>query len=112
MDSTATSLKKERNAINEFYDNLYREDNSIIKKYALEYSKGDKDIAKVFIDGYLHSIKEPHTRTIRLIELYVQDYIVPRYKKNPSDEHIVSCIRDIFRRKLYPKGLFEESEEE
>jgi len=104
-----TDLKRQREALEEYYKGLYKEDEEVIKKEALEYSGGDVNRAKDFIAGYLHSIKQPHTRMIRLIELYTMDY-VPHSKKLPSDKHIVSCIRSIFRDKLYPKGLFDEKD--
>ena len=108
--SNWTDFKRQRDSLEEYYKGLYEKDSNIIKKEALEYAEGDVNRAKDFIAGYLHSIKQPHTRTIRLIELYVQDYIVPRHKKTPADKHIVTCIRDIFRNKLYPKGLFSEND--
>lgn len=101
-----TDFKRQREALEEYYRGLYKEDEEVIKKEALEYSEGDVNRAKDFIAGYLHSIKQPHTRTIRLIELYTMDY-VPHSKKLPTDKHIVSCIRSIYREKRYPKELFD-----
>lgn len=104
-----TDLKRQREALEEYYRGLYKEDEEVIKKEALEYANGDINRAKDFIAGYLHSIKQPHTRSIRLIELYTMDY-VPHYRQKSPDKHIVTCIRSIFRNKHYPKELFKEGD--
>jgi hypothetical protein len=78
----------------------------IIEEEALEYSNNDKQRAKDYLAGYLSSIKNPHTRTIRLLTIYVMDF-VPYFRKHPSYTNMVTQIRDIFRRKLYPKELFQ-----
>lgn len=102
-------IKKQREALEAFYKNLYNKDAELIKEKALEYANGDVDKAKDFIAGYLYSIKQPHTRMIRLISMYTLDY-VPYYRKHPRPTHINESIREIFRKQLYPKGLFSDTD--
>jgi len=63
------------------------------------------------LDGYKESIKNPHTRMIRLIVMYTLDYI-PYYKKVPTIKHIATCIRNVFRDRAYPKELFDKTSED
>lgn len=105
----AKEIKKQREALEAFYKNLYDKDAELVKEKALEYANGDVDKAKDFIEGYLYSIKQPHTRMIRLISMYTLDY-VPYYRKHPRPTHINEKIRDIFREQLYPKDLFSKND--
>jgi hypothetical protein len=54
----------------------------------------------------MSSIKQPHTRMIRLITMYVMDF-VPYFKKHPDSKNMVTRIREIFREKRYPEKLFD-----
>jgi hypothetical protein len=104
-------IKRRREELEQYFNSLYDKDKAFIIEKAKEYSNGNKEIAQAYLDGYKESIKNPHTRIIRLIVMYTLDYI-PYYKKIPTIRHIATCIRDIFRDKLYPKGLFEKVEDE
>lgn len=99
-------LKKRREELEKYYQNLYNEDSDFIKGEALKYAGGDVQRAKDFIAGYMLSIKQPHTRMIRLINMYTLDYI-PYYIKHTNPKNMVTKIREIFRDKLYPEGLFD-----
>ena len=72
----------------------------------MQYAKNDVQRAKDYIAGYMASIKQPHTRIIRLITIYVMDF-VPYFKKHPDSKNMVTRIREIFRQKRYPDGLFD-----
>ena len=98
-------LKKQREDLEKYYKNLYDIDAEVIKKEAMEYADNDVQKAKDYIAGYLSSIKQPHTRTIRLVTMYVMDF-VPYFKKHPDSKNMVTRIREIFREKRYPKELF------
>lgn len=104
MDTT--ELKKRREELEKYYQDLYNKDSDFIKKEALAYANGDVQRAKDFIAGYMMSIKQPHTRMIRLINMYTLDYI-PYYIHYTNPKNMVTKIRDIFRDKLYPEGLFD-----
>ena len=106
-----SELKRRREELEQYFNSLYDKDKAFIIEKAKEYSNGNKEIAQAYLDGYKESIKNPHTRMIRLIVMYTLDYI-PYYKKTPTIRHIATCIRDIFRDKLYPKELFEKTEDE
>ena len=99
-------LKKQREDLEKFYKNLYDIDAEVIKKEAMEYADNDVQRAKDYIAGYLSSIKQPHTRTIRLVTMYVMDF-VPYFRKHPSAKNMVTRIREIFREKRYPEKLFD-----
>lgn len=99
-------LKKRREELEKYYQNLYDEDSDFIKREAIKYAEGDVQRAKDFIAGYMMSIKQPHTRMIRLINMYTLDYI-PYYIKHTNPKNMVTKIRNIFRDKLYPDGLFD-----
>lgn len=100
-------LKKQREDLEKYYKSLYDIDAEVIKKEAMEYADNDVQRAKDYIAGYLSSIKQPHTRTIRLVTMYVMDF-VPYFRKHPDSKNMVTRIRDIFREKRYPKELFSE----
>lgn len=104
-------VKKKREELEQYFNSLYDKDKAFIIEKAKEYSNGSKEIAQAYLEGYKESIKNPHTRMIRLIVMYTLDYI-PYYKKVPTIKHIATCIRDIFRDKLYPKELFEKTVDE
>ena len=99
-------LKKQREDLEKYYKNLYDKDAEVIKKKAMEYADNDVQRAKDYIAGYMASIKQPHTRMIRLITMYVMDF-VPYFRKHPDSKNMVTKIREIFREKLYPNGLFD-----
>lgn len=104
-------IKREREELETYFNSLYDKDKIFIIEKAKEYSQGNKKLAQAYLDGYIESIKNPHTRVIRLIVMYTLDYI-PYYKKLPKIRVISSNIRSIFRDKLYPRELFEKPEDE
>lgn len=97
-------LKKQREDLETFFTKLYEEDKEELKGFAIKYANGDKDKIEAFLAGYKHAFIQPHSRTIRLIVMYTLDYI-PYYRKVPTIKNIATSIRDIFRKKLYPKSL-------
>lgn len=99
-------IKKRREELEKYYQDLYSQDSDFIKEEAMKYAEGDVQRAKDFIAGYMMSIKQPHTRMIRLINMYTLDYI-PYYIKHTNPKNMVAKIRGIFRDKLYPDGLFD-----
>lgn len=99
-------LKKQREDLEKYYRGLYDEDAEVIKKEAMEYADNDVQRAKDYIAGYMASIKQPHTRMIRLITMYVMDF-VPYFRKHPDSKNMVTRIRKIFREKRYPEKLFD-----
>jgi hypothetical protein len=101
-------VKKRREELEKFYQTLYDNDSVLIKKQALEYAGGDIQRAKDFLAGYKFSIKQPHTLTIRLINMYTLDHI-PYYVQHTNPKNMVVKTRDIFRDKLYPDELFNSS---
>lgn len=103
-----TEVKRRREELEKYYQGFYDRDSDLIKEEALKYSGGDVQRAKDFIAGYMLSIKQPHTRTIRLINMYTLDYI-PYYIAHTNPKNMVTSIRDIFREKLYPGELFDNS---
>lgn len=103
-------VKRRREELEKYFEGLYEKDKAFIIEKAKEYSNGDKKLAQAYLDGYKESIINPHTRTIRRIVMYTLDYI-PYYRKTPSIQHVSTCIRDIYRDKLYPKGSFDKSED-
>lgn len=104
-------LKKNRESLEQYFETLYTKDRAFIIDKAKEYSNGDKKLAQAYLDGYKESIVNPHTSTIRRIVMYTLDYI-PYYRKTPTIQHISTCIRDIYRDKLYPKEAFNTTESE
>ena len=98
MDAAET--KRRRAELEEYYKKLYDQD------AAMQYAENDVQRAKDYIAGYMASIKQPHTRIIRLITIYVMDF-VPYFKKHPDSKNMVTRIREIFRQKRYPDGLFD-----
>lgn len=99
-------LKKQREDLEKYYRGLYDEDAEVIKKEAMEYADNDVQRAKDYIAGYMASIKQPHTRMIRLVTMYVMDF-VPYFRKHPDSKNMVTRIREIFRQKRYPEKLFD-----
>ena len=97
-------VKKRRDELENYFSKLYEEDKEELKGFAVRYANGDKDKIEAFLAGYKHAFIQPHSRTIRLIVMYTLDYI-PYYKKVPTIKNIATSIRDIFRKKLYPKDL-------
>ena len=106
-----SEVKRRRKELEQYFESLYDKDKIFIIEKAKEYSNGNKEIAQAYLDGYKESIRNPHTRMIRLIVMYTLDYI-PYYRKVPTIKHITTCIRDIFRNKLYPKESFNETNED
>ena len=104
MDAAET--KRRRAELEEYYKKLYDQDAEVIKEEAMQYAENDVQRAKDYIAGYMASIKQPHTRIIRLITIYVMDF-VPYFKKHPDSKNMVTRIREIFRQKRYPDGLFD-----
>lgn len=104
-------VKRRREELEQYFEDLYNKDKAFIIEKAKEYSNGDKKLAQAYLDGYKESIVNPHTRAIRRIVMYTLDYI-PYYRKTPSIQHISTCIRDIYRDKLYPKDSFAKTENE
>jgi len=99
-------LKKQREDLEKYYKGLYDADAEVIKKEAMEYADNDVQRAKDYVAGYMSAIKQPHTRTIRLVTMYVMDF-VPYFRKHPSAKNMVTRIRGIFREKRYPEKLFD-----
>ena len=99
-------LKKQREDLEKYYKGLYDADAEVIKKEAMEYADNDVQRAKDYVAGYMSAIKQPHTRTIRLVTMYVMDF-VPYFRKHPDSKNMVTRIREIFREKRYPDGLFD-----
>ena len=99
-------IKKRRAELEKYYKELYDKDAEAIKEEAMQYAESDVQRAKDYIAGYLSSIKQPHTRTIRLVTMYVMDF-VPYFRKHPDSKNMVTRIREIFREKRYPDGLFD-----
>jgi hypothetical protein len=99
-------LKKQREDLEKYYKGLYDADAEVIKKEAMEYADNDVQRAKDYVAGYMSAIKQPHTRTIRLVTMYVMDF-VPYFRKHPSAKNMVTRIREIFREKRYPEKLFD-----
>ena len=104
MDAAET--KRRRAELEEYYKKLSDQDAEVIKEEAMQYAENDVQRAKDYIAGYMASIKQPHTRIIRLITIYVMDF-VPYFKKHPDSKNMVTRIREIFRQKRYPDGLFD-----
>ena len=101
-------VKKRRDELENYFSKLYEEDKEELKGFAIRYANGDKDKIEAFLAGYKHAFIQPHSRTIRLIVMYTLDYI-PYYRKVPTIKNIATSIRDIFRKKLYPEGLLDGS---
>jgi ribosomal protein S17E len=99
-------IKKRKAELEKYYKELYDKDAEAIKEEAMQYAENDVQRAKDYIAGYLSSIKQPHTRTIRLVTMYVMDF-VPYFRKHPDSKNMVTRIREIFRDKRYPDGLFD-----
>ena len=99
-------LKKQREELEKYYRDLYDADAEVIKKEAMEYADNDVQRAKDYVAGYMSAIKQPHTRTIRLVTMYVMDF-VPYFRKHPDSKNMVTRIREIFREKRYPEKLFD-----
>ena len=99
-------IKRMRAELEEHYKKLYYQDAEVIKEEAMQYAGNDVQRAKDYIAGYMSSIKQPHTRMIRLVTMYVMDF-VPYFKKHPDSKNMVTRIREIFRQKRYPDGLFD-----
>lgn len=99
-------IKKRRAELEKYYKELYDKDAEAIKEEAMRYAENDVQRAKDYIAGYLSSIKQPHTRTIRLVTMYVMDF-VPYFRKHPDSKNMVTRIREIFREKRYPEKLFD-----
>ena len=101
-------VKKRRDELENYFSKLYEEDKEELKGFAVRYANGDKDKIEAFLAGYKHAFIKLHSRTIRLIVMYTLDYI-PYYRKVPTIKNIATSIRDIFRKKLYPEGLLDGS---
>ena len=67
MDAAET--KRRRAELEEYYKKLYDQDAEVIKEEAMQYAENDVQRAKDYIAGYMASIKQPHTRIIRLITI-------------------------------------------
>ena len=106
MDTT--ELKKRRKDLEVYFNELYEQDVEEISNVAKRYAENNKEKFDAFIAGYKYAFKQPHSRTIRLIVMYTLDYI-PYYRKIPTIKNIATSIRDIFRKRLYPEGLLNES---
>ena len=102
MDTT--ELKKRRKDLEVYFNELYEQDVEEISNVAKRYAENNKEKFDAFIAGYKYAFKQPHSRTIRLIVMYTLDYI-PYYRKIPTIKNIATSIRDIFRKRLYPEGL-------
>jgi hypothetical protein len=100
-------LKKQREELEKYYKDLYDADAEVIKKEAMEYADNDVQRAKDYVAGYMSAIKQPHTRTIRLVTMYVMDFVPYYFRKHPSAKNMVTRIREIFREKRYPEKLFD-----
>ena len=101
-------LKKRRKDLEVYFNELYEQDVEEISNVAKRYAENNKEKFDAFIAGYKYAFKQPHSRTIRLIVMYTLDYI-PYYMNVPTIKTIATSIRDIFRKKLYPKGLLNAS---
>lgn len=94
-------IKRQREELEAFFEDLYKKDKVFIIQKAKEYAGENKELAKAYLEGYKESILNPHTRSIRRIVMYTLDYI-PYYKKVPTIRNISDKIRNIFREKRYP----------
>ena len=97
-------LKKRREELEVYFSKLYKQDVEEVNDAAKRYAEGNKEKFDAFVAGYKYAFKQPHSRTIRLIVMYTLDYI-PYYRKIPTIKNIATSIRDIFRKRLYPEGL-------
>ena len=97
-------LKKRRKDLEVYFNELYEQDVEEVSNVAKRYAENNKEKFDAFIAGYKYAFKQPHSRTIRLIVMYTLDYI-PYYRKIPTIKNIATSIRDIFRKRLYPEGL-------
>lgn len=102
MDTT--ELKKRRKDLEVYFNKLYEQDVEEVSNVAKRYAENNKEKFDAFIAGYKYAFKQPHSRTIRLIVMYTLDYI-PYYRKIHTIKNITTSIRDIFRKRLYPEGL-------
>lgn len=92
--------KEQRKELELYFNQLYKADEIEINNII---SKMDNVQAKAFLKGYNYAHIQPHTRTIRLLVMYVLDFIPSKY----SIKDLTTKIRDIFRKKLYPKGFMD-----
>lgn len=97
-------LKKRRKDLEVYFNELYEQDVEEVSNVAKRYAENNKEKFDAFIAGYKYAFKQPHSRTIRLIVMYTLDYI-PYYRKIHTIKNIATSIRDIFRKRLYPEGL-------
>ena len=97
-------LNKKREELEVYFNKLYKQDVEEVNDVAKRYAENNKEKFDAFIAGYKYAFKQPHSRTIRLIVMYTLDYI-PYYRKIHTIKNIATSIRDIFRKKLYPKDL-------
>ena len=97
-------LNKKREELEVYFSKLYKQDVEEVNDVAKRYAENNKEKFDAFVAGYKHAFKQPHSRTIRLIVMYTLDYI-PYYRKIPTIKNIATNIRDIFRKRLYPEGL-------
>ena len=97
-------LKKRRKDLEVYFNELYEQDVEEVSNVAKRYAENNKEKFDAFIAGYKYAFKQPHSRIIRLIVMYTLDYI-PYYRKIPTIKNIATSIRDIFRKRLYPEGL-------
>ena len=97
-------LNKKREELEVYFNKLYKQDVEEVNNVAKRYAENNKEKFDAFVAGYKHAFKQPHSRTIRLIVMYTLDYI-PYYRKIPTIKNISTNIRDIFRKRLYPEGL-------
>lgn len=98
-----SEYKKQREALAKFYQDWYDKDAEFVKKEALKFADGDIEKAKAFIEGYKFSILQPHSKTLRMMHVFMMDF-VPAYRKTPPDKWVLTCIRDKFRNKTYPSA--------
>ena len=101
-------LKKRREELEVYFNKLYKQDAEEVNDVAKRYAEDNKEKFDAFVAGYKHAFIQPHSRTIRLIVMYTLDYI-PYYMNVLTIKTIATSIRDIFRKKLYPKGLLNAS---
>ena len=97
-------LNKKREELEVYFNKLHKQDVEEVNDVAKRYAENNKEKFDAFVAGYKHAFKQPHSRTIRLIVMYTLDYI-PYYRKIPTIKNIATNIRSIFRKKLYPEGL-------
>lgn len=86
---------KQRESLEAIFNSMSKSDLATVTMLAKSKYNTDEE-RSAFIEGYLHSIENPHSKSIRLISMYAYDY-VPYYISLPKPNTVVSNIQYIFR---------------